>query len=135
MEFDAYSVQPCIGLPGLLQTLFIVADEFFWGSMDGHPSGIQGEHDGIFSFVWNFHGGLPPCASVHEVEDDMFPNEYQVAFDLCVEGICKNYGCDVGGAWFHPFSAHGAGRGDGGYEVQDPLGNPNTFQELLHCVF
>ena len=100
--------------------------------MGADPQFVNGCHEHFVYFSWYFSRGVPPRATVKEMEDDRLVHEEQVALDLGIERVGKLDAADVSRAWFGPLSADAACLHDLGYELKDFICNANSFEEAPH---
>ena len=87
--------------------------------MNLHPGVIHCGNQSFFEFVRNDRCGMPPGSSTDKVEDYMFMDEQQIAFDFLIESITNFQVASMRRAGFRPLAANSAGLYDLWYDLQN----------------
>ena len=111
--------QVCVRQLGDDYARFPVQDELLHGTMDPNPAQVNGFRQRLFELVRDHRAGMPACASVEHVEDDVLVDEKEVALDLLVEGVGYIHTAHVVWAWSGPHAAHLAGVADFWDQIED----------------
>ena len=102
--------------------------------MSGHPKFLDGFHESVTVLVRDLSGGLPARAAAQHVEDDVLPDEDEVALDLLVELVRNFHAAYVVWARFGPLSADLTRLDDLRDELEDFVGDANPVEEAAHHV-
>ena len=76
------------------------------------PTRFHRFDQGVVGSVLDDNRCVPSGAAIHQLEDDVFVHEQQVALDLLVEGVRNFYIAGVGRARSLPFPAYWTGVDD-----------------------
>ena len=100
--------------------------------MYAHPKGIDRLHERLLLLVRDHFGGVPWCAPINHVENDVLVDEQQVALHLLVERIGHLNVAGVAGPRLGPLTAYTARVNDLRDQIQDLLRDANPVEESLH---
>ena len=130
----AFPCEVLVRVLGPHNARFAIKDKLLHGAVGGDPQFIDGLGQRFLLLVDNDLGSMPTGTSVDHVENNVFVNENEVAFDLGVEGVCYlNVAC-VRGAWLGPFSADLASLADFRYHLQHVVGDSTSLKHPSHRV-
>ena len=111
---------------------FSIDDELLRRSMGADPYLVNGGHEHILIFSRYLVSGVPPCATINEMEDDLFVDKEQVTLDLGIKRVGKLCAAYVGWARLGPLSADTASLHGLRNEFDHVVSNTNSFEEALH---
>ena len=100
--------------------------------MYAHPEGIDRLHERLLLLVRDHFGGVPSCAPINHVENDVLVDEQQDALHLLVERIGHLNVAGVTGPRLGPFTANSARVDDLRDQIQYFLRDANPVEESLH---